>query len=188
MVPDFCRLSRYCSVKLDVPVTRFEAVRLYHTAGDLSRARAALQTLFDARGFNEADLYGTEQIRNGFSPALIAAGVLFASGYRERAVKMLDGLDALLDRLEANGWASYGVDSLRAESLALRGNGDSAMHSLRRAVDRGWRGAWRAREDPYLATLRDRPDFQELLKDVEARNASMRARYLDVIAAGHPLP
>jgi len=173
---------------LDVLTTRFETVRVYHTAGDLTRARAALQKLFDAPDFKDADLYGTEQIRNGFSPATIAAGALIASGERERAVKILDGFDEMLDRLEQNGWANYGVDSLRAESLALRGDGDGAMRSLRRAVDRGWRGAWRAKEEPYLASLRDRRDFQELLSEVEARNASMRARYLNLNDPNRPSP
>jgi len=171
---------------LDVPTTRFEAVRLYHTVGDLTRARSVLRKVIDAPVFKDADLYDTEQIRNGFSYAIIAGGVLFATGERKRAEQILDRLEAMLDRLEANGWATNGIDSLRAESLALRGDGDAAMRSLRRAVDRGWRGAWRANEEPYLASLRERHDFQELLKDVERRNASMRARYLDLTPAHVP--
>ena len=101
---------------LDVPATRFEAVRLYHTVGDLTRARAMLQKVIGAPEFKEANLYDTEQVRNGFSPAIFAAGALFASGEPQRAAKILDGLEAMLDRLEANGWATYGIDSLRAES------------------------------------------------------------------------
>jgi len=167
---------------IDAPATRFEVVRLCHTVGDLKRARTVLQKVFDSPGFEDTDLYDTEQIRNGFSPAIIAAGALFAVGEREHAGKILDGFETLLDRLEANGWATYGIDSLRAESRALRGDGDAAMHALRRAVDRGWRGAWRAREEPYLAALRERGDFQELIRDVEARNTSMRARYLSLTA------
>ena len=165
---------------LDVPATRFEAVRLYHTFGDLTRARAMLQKVIGAPEFKEANLYDTEQARNGFSPAIFAAGALFASGEPQRAAKILDGLEAMLDRLEANGWATYGIDSLRAESVALRGDGDAAMHSLRRAVDRGWRGAWRAREEPYLASLSGRRDFKELLRDVEVPMHRMRARYLEL--------
>jgi tetratricopeptide (TPR) repeat protein len=161
------------------PATRIDAVRAFHTAGDLMRARAVLKDLIDAPGFDTADLYRTDAIRSGFSPAIVAGGALLAVGERERAMKILDGLESQLDRLEANGWTTYGIDSLRAESRALQGDGDGAMRSLRRAVDRGWRGAWLAREEPYLASLRGRQDFQDLLRDVEARNASMRARYLE---------
>jgi tetratricopeptide (TPR) repeat protein len=171
---------------IEDPSMWFEAVRLYHTVGDLKNARAVLHKVIDAPEFKPAELYDTDQIRNGFSPAIFAAGALFAMGERERAAKILDGLDALLDRLEANGWATYGIDSLRAESLALRGDGDAAMRSLRRAVDRGWRGAWRAREEPYLASLSQRPDFQALLRDVEARNASMRARFVEISSPSSP--
>jgi len=167
---------------VDEPATRMEAVRVYHTVGDVTRARETLAKVIDAPEFNEADLYKTESIRSGFSPAIIVGGALLAAGERDRAAKVLQGLEALLDRLENNGWATYGIDSLRAESLALQGDGDGAMRSLRRAVDRGWRGAWRAREEPYLASLRGRRDFLELLQDVEARNASMRARYLELSA------
>lgn len=168
---------------VDEPATRLDAVRLYHTAGDITRARKVLKKLVDVPDFDTADLYQTETIRSGYSAAIIVGGALLATGERDRAVKILDGLEALLDRLETNGWATYGIDSLRAESLALRGDGDGAMRSLRRAVDRGWRGAWRAKEEPYLASLRERSDFQELIKDVEARNASMRARSVNLITS-----
>jgi len=168
-------LSREGTEALDVPATRYEAMRLYHTAGEITRLRTAIQKVFDSPEFTEAGLYDAEQVRNGFSPAIILAGALFATGETKRAARILDGLDEMLDRLEKNGWANYGIDSLRAESLALRGQGDAAMRALQRAVDRGWRSSWRAKEEPYLDSLRNRNDFQALLKDVEARNALMRA-------------
>ena len=123
------------------------------------------------------------QVRVAYSSALICAGVLLANGERAEGLRLLDGLDAMLARLEKNGWAGHGLDSLRAESLALRGQPDAAMRSLKRAVARGWRSAWRAQTDPYLSSLWEREDFKSLMKEVEARNADMRARFLRVNSA-----
>jgi len=64
------------------------------------------------------------------------------------------------NRLEDNGWANQGLDSLRAQSLALRGQPDAAMRSLQRAVARGWRSASTAQAYPYLAVLWEREDFK----------------------------
>jgi TolB-like protein/DNA-binding winged helix-turn-helix (wHTH) protein/Tfp pilus assembly protein PilF len=157
-----------------------EAMRFYHVAGDLKNARQALDALRAAPDYQEIDLYGVTQVRQGNSAALICAGVLLASGDREEGLRLLLGLDNLLDRLEKNGWEHQGIDSLRAQSLALRGQPDAAVRSLRRAVARGWRNAWTAQTDPYLSSLWEREDFKSLMKEVEARNADMRARFLKI--------
>ena len=131
---------------------------------------------------------GTEQIRVEHSSALICAGVLLATGDRAEGLRLLEELDQLLDRLEKNGWANPGLDSIRAQSLAMRGQGDAAMRSLQRAVARGWRNAPNAQTDPYLSSLWERDDFRELMKEVEARNAEMRARFLRSTPATVPDP
>ena len=159
-----------------------EAMRFYHVAGDLKNARQALDALRAAPDYQEIDLYGVTQVRQGNSAALICAGVLLESGDREEGLRLLLGLDNLLDRLEKNGWEHQGIDSLRAQSLALRGQPDAAVRSLRRAVARGWRNAWTAQTDPYLSSLWEREDFKSLMKEVEARNADMRARFLKINA------
>jgi len=157
-----------------------DAMRFYHVAGDLKNARQALDALRAAPGYQEIDLYNVTQVRVGYSSALICAGVLLASGERAEGLRLLDGLDNLLDTLEKNGWENQGVDALRAQSLALRGQPDAAVRSLRRAVARGWRSAWTAQTDPYLSSLWAREDFNALMKEVEARNADMRARFLKI--------
>jgi TolB-like protein/DNA-binding winged helix-turn-helix (wHTH) protein/tetratricopeptide (TPR) repeat protein len=158
-----------------------DVARFQHTVGNLAEARKALQKAFELPGFSERELVKPEQILAGYSPAVICAGLLLATGERDHALQLLGDLDEMLDRMERNGWANHGLYSLRAESLALRGQGDAAMQSLNRAVARGWRQAWRAQVEPYLASLRGREDFKALIKDVEARNASMRARYLKTV-------
>jgi len=47
-------------------------------------------------------------------------------------------------------------------------------------VARGWRSASTAQTYPYLASLWEREDFKSLMKEVEARNAEMRARFLEL--------
>jgi len=163
---------------LSSPSVGVDAMLLYHVAGDLKNARQALDALRAAPGYQEVDLYDVTQVRVEHSSALICAAVLLASDERTEGLRLLDGLDALLKRLEDNGWANEGLDSLRAQSLALRGQPDAAMRSLQRAVARGWRGAWRAQTEPYLSSLWERDDFKSLMKEVEARNAEMRARFL----------
>ena len=163
---------------LSSPSVGVDAMQLYLIAGDLKNARQALDTLRAAPGFQEFDLYDVTQVRVEHSSALICAAVLLADGERAEGLRLLDGLDAMLERFEKNGGASQGLDSIRAQSLALRGEFDAAMRSLQRAVARGWRNAPAAQTSPYLSSLWEREDFKSLMKDVEARNADMRARYL----------
>jgi tetratricopeptide (TPR) repeat protein len=154
-----------------------EAVRLYEIAGDLPKAREAYDAMRAMPGFSEAELFETRQVRAGYAPALVCASMLLAHGEREEGLRLLDRLDEMLAKLERNGFANWGLDSLRAQSLALRGKPDEAMRSLRRAVTRGWRSAWHAETEPFFASLRDREDFKALIKEVEARNDQMRARF-----------
>lgn len=167
---------------LSSPLLGVDAMRLYHIAGDLKSARQALDALRAAPGYTELDLYDAMQVRGQFSPALVCAAVLLESGDREEGLRLLAKLDGFLTRLEQGGWANHGIDSIRADSLALSGQPDAAMRSLQRAVARGWRNAWSAQTAPYLSSLWDREDFKSLMKEVEARNADMRARFLQVNA------
>ena len=171
---------------LSSPSVGLDAMRVYHIAGDLTKARQALDALRTAPGYQEINLFDTEQIRVDHSSALICAGVLLETGDRAEGLRLLDALDALLDRLEKNGWANHGLDSIRAQSLAMRGQGDAAMRALQRAVVRGWRNAPNAQTDPYLSSLWQRDDFRELMREVEARNAEMRARFLRSAPATRP--
>jgi len=165
-----------------------DAIRIYHIAGDLKNARQALDTLRSAPDYKEIDLFDAMQVRIGHSQAVICAAVLLDTSDRAEGLRLLDGVDAFLARLEQNGWANPGLDAIRADALALRGRSDAAMRSLQRAVARGWRSVWTAQTSPYLSSLWEREDFKSLMKEVEARNAEMRARYLKANAATAPMP
>ncbi len=129
-----------------------ELARLQLLAGD---APAALATLRHAERIlpqSNADLIDASQIRHDFSGALVHVRIhLRGGGDRERAMELLEGFDRLLDIYEKNGGRHFGLYSLRAEALAIRGEKEKAQASLKAAWERGWRTTWRAERDPYLA-------------------------------------
>lgn len=124
---------------------------LQFIAGDATTAKATIAHAQRLLPLSNADLYDGSQIRHGYSAALLHAGIeLRGGGDRAKALEMLKKLDALLDDYERNGGRHFGLYSLRAESLALQGKTNEAEAALKTAWARGWRGAWRARLEPYL--------------------------------------
>jgi hypothetical protein len=47
------------------------------------------------------------------------------------------------------------------------------MRDLNKAVKLGWRRAWWAMNEPYLASLRGRSDFQALIAQVDRSNQQL---------------
>ncbi|MBW7995604.1 MAG: hypothetical protein FVQ81_03315 [Candidatus Glassbacteria bacterium] len=58
---------------------------------------------------------------------------------------------------------------------AVAGEKDKALAALRRAIDRGWRQSWYAKLDPPLESLRDTPEFKEMMAEVDADIARQKA-------------
>lgn len=77
-----------------------------------------------------------------------------------------------------------------AVALAWLGDHDAAMAVLRREVGRGWMferyltETMSGKPDPLVEPLRDRADFQQLMREVRKRNA---ARFAELKASGRPL-
>ncbi len=97
-----------------------------------------------------------------------------------RTLAMLPGRPRL-------GFNGYGIWDARL--YAVKGDMDTALAKLREAVDAGWRGhgvvaVWPLAEDPLLATLREEPEFQAILAEVEADLARQRARVDAAAASG----
>ena len=148
--------------------------RLQLNAGRVEAAKGSLDQALQSEGFQQAELVDPSYVKNGFSAALIVAAVQTAAGDREAALIALKPLNDMLDRMEKDGAACSGLYSLRAESLALRGDPERAMAALRRAYAQGWRQSQSARSERFLQSLHQREDFKALMGQVDRNVQSIR--------------
>ena len=131
-----------------------ELARMQFIAGDPAMARATLAHAERVLPRASADMFDGGQIRHEYSVALLLAGIeLKSGGDKARAMKLLHDLDAMLDRYEQNGGKHFGVDRLRAESLAMQGKTAEAQAALNTAWQKGWRSVWRARRESFFAGI-----------------------------------
>lgn len=153
------------------------AAQVSATAGDYPRAQQLAARGVSAPDFPEVELARRTAAKWGTSHELLLALLEIHDGDRQAAVARVTGLLGLLDELERDGYTNWGIHSLRADALGLLGDPDGAMRALQLAVQSGWRSAWAAQRDPYLASLFERPDFRALMQRVEQLNALERSRY-----------
>ena len=154
------------------------AAQISLTAGDDATARALAARAVAAPDFESLQTAQHSAASWGMSFQLPFALLELRSGDRDAGVQRVSQLLLLLDEMERNGYASWGVYSLRADAYGLLGEADKAMESLQRAVEAGWRSDWAALRDPYLAALFDRDDFKALMRSVEELNAMEWGRYV----------
>jgi hypothetical protein len=67
-----------------------------------------------------------------------------------------------------------GLFYARASIYALMDQRNRAIDDLRLAEDNGWFRTWYAKRDPAFASLRDDPEFLEIVAGVDARLAQTR--------------
>jgi transcriptional activator of cad operon len=144
-------------------------------AGDDAAAQQAIARARTTADFNEAALNDAWYARWGDSDLLTVAQSEIRIGDQDAANRHLHEILTLLDREMAAGMDRFGTYALRAEVLALLGDGDGAMQALARAADLGWRREWWAQREPFFAALRGRNDFRALMARVGASNRSMIA-------------
>ncbi len=111
--------------------------------------------------------------RSGESCQLVLAAAEVQMGEHSAAAARLAGLVGMLNGMIAAGVEGSATYALRAEAQAMLGHGDAAMQDLNRAAGLGWRRAWWAQREPYFASLRSRPDFQQLMNTVNESNARL---------------
>ncbi len=146
-------------------------------AGDLKAARRLVERSLAQRDYGvQVERDAPWLARTGYSYALTVAYVLLKTGEASAAEARLQQLSALLQQMLQGGVMRYGVYQLQAEIAAVRGDADAAMRLLGRAADLGWGNSWRAQQEPFLAALRGRSDYQALIERVNARNLSMRTQ------------
>lgn len=145
---------------------------------------AICQTVKAGRGAELVRLYEARQgalgklARNPTPISLMTGGPFMAQAFRQagqprEAEQMLDRTEAALRRSYDAGAVPNWLESLAAQTWALRGRNDEALQALTRAVDRGWHFA-PVSPMPDIANihafarLRGHPEF-------EAQRARLRA-------------
>jgi TolB-like protein/DNA-binding winged helix-turn-helix (wHTH) protein/Tfp pilus assembly protein PilF len=127
-----------------------ELTRLQMVAGDLDGARKTQAHANRILPIWSGDLYDGSQIRHEYSGALIRARIELNGGDRNRALKMLDDFEHMLDTYEQSGGRHFGLYTLRAEAYALRGDPAKARKAFESAWKHGWRATWKAQRDPLF--------------------------------------
>jgi TolB-like protein/DNA-binding winged helix-turn-helix (wHTH) protein/Tfp pilus assembly protein PilF len=155
--------------------TLIDTAYLQLLLGEPGRAVDLVQRATKAADFDPVRFNAAWFARWGWSDQLIRAAAEVGTGDSPGAAKDLQQVSALVDRLEAEGEQRGSLYALKAEVLALSGSNDGAMRELSQAVGLGWRESWWAEREPYLASLRSRPDFRTLMARVDEMNRRTRA-------------
>ena len=84
---------------------------------------------------------------------------------------------------QPEGVHGYNLGIVDVRLLALAGETDLALETLREAVDSGWRMGWQWRlSNPALDDIRSTPAFQQIVADIEA---DMAAQHQNILASPH---
>jgi hypothetical protein len=111
--------------------------------------------------------------------AVDLALLLKMSGRPEEMRRLLGAVIEFYDQ----PWATSGsVRALlvpaKAEALAILGDDQGALTELSRIIDNGWRLSWRWETDlnPNFNGIRETPEFQNMLSELEADITEQRVR------------
>ena len=133
-------------------------------AGRYAQARARYESAFpELLNDNEPEIDGTN-----YGAAINLALILSATGERERAELLLESSLAFIETIQRLGFAGSWISDVQI--YALRGRTAEALAALREAIDAGWRSLWwyYLNHDKNLDSIRDEPEFQAMVKEIEA--------------------
>ena len=155
-------------------------------AGHYAEARARYE-----RAYPELLKAGELTVNEGnLEPAIDLASVLIKTGEHERADLLLDRALMILPTIPRLGMDGYTISDVRI--YALQGKSEAALASLRQAIDQGWRGMWwfYLGHDSSLDSIRDEPEFQDMLQEIKADMAAQLERVRTMEANGElePIP
>jgi TolB-like protein/tetratricopeptide (TPR) repeat protein len=107
------------------------------------------------------------------------AFILQKLGEKHRAGSLLSAALPFVQTLPRIGAAGHGIRDVQI--MALQGKTFEALATLREAIDEGFRGTvssngWPMSIDPYLESLRDQPEFQAMVAEIDDAVASMHER------------
>ena len=118
------------------------------------------------------------------------ASVLIKTGEQERADLLLDRALTILPTIARLGMDGYAISDVRI--YALQGNTEAALASLKQAIDLGRRDAWwfYLGHDLSLESIRDEPEYQTMVEEIEADMAAQleRVRVMEANGELEPIP
>lgn len=143
-------------------------------------ARARYATAYPALLADEAPEIDRRTVRAATDLAL----VLIHTGERRRANLLLERARQYAEKFPRAG--PRGDELAEARILAVQGNDEAALRSLRRAVENGWRANWRPTLalDPAFVRLLRTPGFQTIREQLDAEMAVQLASVQKMERAG----
>jgi len=133
-------------------------------AGRMDDACARYEQAYPAfAGGNELQIN-----RTNLRVAIDYALVLDKSGNQKRANALLDCCMSFIRTIPRMGQEGYWISD--SAIYSLRGDTKAALTVLREAIDQGWRASWwyHLKHDPNFDAIRDEPDFQAMVREIEA--------------------
>ncbi len=165
----------------------FQPVRIYEMrAGRYLEARAAFEKIAPELLNEDFPKVGSKNYRAAIDLALFSS----KTGEQQRADWLLEGSLQYIQQIPRLGsWGYYIAD---VQIYALQGDKQKASSALQRAIDEGWRDSWRyfLKYDPSLESLHDEPEYQAMVKGIEADMAEQLARVREMERNGElePIP
>jgi len=164
--------------QLQVFARNAEALRLLRDDELASHDPAGARAIYE-RAVPEL-LRGETPVIDGINGGSVIdlAAVLYATGERERADRLMAQWETLIAQLKVPRQGPWGYGVMDVQAMAMRGQPREALAALRDAERSGWRGPyWRYYRDfdPALASIRDDPEFKAIFEDIERDMARQRA-------------
>jgi TolB-like protein len=162
--------DRWASDGIFMRIKRDESLSSGNPESGISVFRAQHPSLFELH---------PEITAANLSQAVDLALLLKMSGKPEEMRRLLGAVFEYYDQ----PWSTSGamrawLVPARAEALAILGEDQAALTELRRIIDKGWRLSWRWETDlnPNFNGIRESPEFQSMVSELEADVAEQRVR------------
>jgi tetratricopeptide (TPR) repeat protein len=156
-------------------------------AGRYLEARAAFEKIAPELLNEDSPEIGSTNYLAAIDLALISSRL----GEQKRADWLLESSLQYIQRVpRLSDYWGYGIADVKI--YALRGDKQKALSALRQAIDEGWRSYWwyYLKHDPILESLHDEPEYQAMVKEIEADMAVQLARVREMERNGElePIP
>ena len=136
------------------------------------------------------EIFGTDIDVNSsnYRVAIDVAGLYLLMDQRDAADKLLAESQRIIDESIRVGIYGYWISDVQI--LALQDQRSAALAALRQAVDQDWVTDWRffAHVDPNLDSIRNEPEFQAIMTEIETQMAVQLEHSRQMEADGELMP